>query len=113
MFIYEIILDNPDGVQSSLADVEARVNEVDSLLASVDTSSATYSSLTNIKALMESLASAFASYLAVLSSTNSSGGRVKRALGKYFGSIAKLKFKFNIDEFIIKGAHQRSCEIFF
>ena len=90
MFLYEIILDNPDGVQSSLADVEARVNEVDSLLASVDTSSATYSSLTNIKALMESLASAFASYLALLSSTNPSGGRVKRALGKYFLSIVNI-----------------------
>ena len=70
------------GVQSSLTDVEARVDEVDVLLASVDSSSETFTSLTNIKALMESLANAFASYLSLLNASSPTSGRAKRALGK-------------------------------
>ena len=75
-------IDSPGGVQSSLTDVEARVDEVDVLLASVDSSSETYTSLTNIKALMESLAKTFASYLSLLSASSASSGRAKRAIGK-------------------------------
>ena len=80
--VFSSFIDSPDGVQSSLTDVEARVDEVDVLLASVDSSSETYTSLTSIKALMESLANAFASYLSLLNSSSTNSGRAKRAIGK-------------------------------
>ena len=67
-------------MQTTLTETEKRVEEVDNLLANVDASSQTYSSLTTIKQLMESLASAFAAYLSLLQ-TNSASGRVKRDLG--------------------------------
>ena len=74
-----LISDTAAGVQSSIADVEAQTSQINNLLANTNSSSPTYQSLTTIKSLMDQLASAFSSYLALLNGS----GRVRRSEGNH------------------------------
>ena len=77
-------IDSPEGVKSSVNEVDSQVSQVNTLLASAEPGTPVHNTLQEIHSLMTQLSAALSSYLALLQTGRN---RFKRSTSKVVHSI--------------------------